>query len=462
MSLPLSPCPPTRRNSYLLRCYFTSVASNQTVLGSISATSMIPPRPLKWKNHVTSQSPTLQLTRPLKDTGLEPRLPPELCDRIIDHLHDDQHALGMCCLTSRSWVPASRFHRFHKVYLTPVDAGSFLRLLQSAPPIAHYVKRLVVCIFPLHIRNLQSPVKSHLLVLKHIMLQLHQVTTLGVPDLIVLPEIISMLSTLAPSVKEIDFGELRIPNAEYLSRMLSSFSKLERIRISDRTAFTGLRAFHSVTPFQLPTSLHCVQLSLPSKGHALYVVRWLVSHSQFQLLRELSLFAYVVVSGTALVALFRALGPSLESLNLMLPRKTSMKDLTFELSRCTNLHTITFTGFPVCRCEFGVHCEHSMTHVPVWASAFLSKVKTSSIRIIVFRLSLRSAVDLRDLSWIEDVILPLSNPEFIELQTVTFQLVGGECTRIFRGFVKREMPDLLERGILSIQDVLPGKSTYTS
>jgi hypothetical protein len=42
-----------------------------------------------------------------------PRLPPELVDGIVDHLHADRFALARCALVCKSWVTASRYHRFH-------------------------------------------------------------------------------------------------------------------------------------------------------------------------------------------------------------------------------------------------------------------------------------------------------------------------------------------------------------
>ncbi|KAJ7259785.1 hypothetical protein C8J57DRAFT_1515151 [Mycena rebaudengoi] len=39
-------------------------------------------------------------------------LPPELVDKIIDHLATDRNSLRICCLIARSWVPRSRFNLF--------------------------------------------------------------------------------------------------------------------------------------------------------------------------------------------------------------------------------------------------------------------------------------------------------------------------------------------------------------
>ncbi|KAI3607018.1 hypothetical protein WG66_007874 [Moniliophthora roreri] len=41
-------------------------------------------------------------------TATDPRLPPELCDRIIDQYQDDKRALSACSLVCKSWLPRSR------------------------------------------------------------------------------------------------------------------------------------------------------------------------------------------------------------------------------------------------------------------------------------------------------------------------------------------------------------------
>ncbi|KAF9642570.1 hypothetical protein BDM02DRAFT_3105483, partial [Thelephora ganbajun] len=42
----------------------------------------------------------------------DPHLPPEVCDYIVDLLHNKPDTLGWCCLVSRSWIPRTRKHLF--------------------------------------------------------------------------------------------------------------------------------------------------------------------------------------------------------------------------------------------------------------------------------------------------------------------------------------------------------------
>ncbi len=58
-------------------------------------------------------------------------LPTELCNLIIDHLHDSKPSLLVCSLVCRAWVPECRFHLFHKVRLDRDKANPFFQLFES-------------------------------------------------------------------------------------------------------------------------------------------------------------------------------------------------------------------------------------------------------------------------------------------------------------------------------------------
>ncbi|KAF5378513.1 hypothetical protein D9615_007150 [Tricholomella constricta] len=45
------------------------------------------------------------------------RLPHELIDWIIDHLHDDRAALSACCFVCKAWLASSRYHLFKDICL---------------------------------------------------------------------------------------------------------------------------------------------------------------------------------------------------------------------------------------------------------------------------------------------------------------------------------------------------------
>ncbi|EKM56550.1 uncharacterized protein PHACADRAFT_253742 [Phanerochaete carnosa HHB-10118-sp] len=72
------------------------------------------------------------------------RLPPELCDMVIDHLHDDKTSLALCSLVSASWLRSARYHLFDSIYIyceKEADAfQKFLDYLRSTPSVCAYIK----------------------------------------------------------------------------------------------------------------------------------------------------------------------------------------------------------------------------------------------------------------------------------------------------------------------------------
>ncbi|KAK0188461.1 hypothetical protein F5146DRAFT_1055347 [Armillaria mellea] len=58
-------------------------------------------------------------------------LPVELCNLILDHLHDSKPSLFACSLVCRAWIPECRFHLFHNLRLCRDTAGTFFQLFES-------------------------------------------------------------------------------------------------------------------------------------------------------------------------------------------------------------------------------------------------------------------------------------------------------------------------------------------
>ncbi|RDX43685.1 hypothetical protein OH76DRAFT_1299475, partial [Lentinus brumalis] len=56
-------------------------------------------------------------------------LPPELTDRVIDHLHDDPTSLAACSLVCSAWLPAARLHHFREVTVVCGNVHAFHGLI---------------------------------------------------------------------------------------------------------------------------------------------------------------------------------------------------------------------------------------------------------------------------------------------------------------------------------------------
>ncbi|EIW63110.1 uncharacterized protein TRAVEDRAFT_56256 [Trametes versicolor FP-101664 SS1] len=72
------------------------------------------------------------------------QLPPELIDRILDHLHRDRRALAACALASHVMLPTSRYHRFRDLTLHLRQVSTLMSLIDSAPNLALAINSVCV------------------------------------------------------------------------------------------------------------------------------------------------------------------------------------------------------------------------------------------------------------------------------------------------------------------------------
>jgi hypothetical protein len=85
--------------------------------------------------------------------------PPELVERILDHLHDDAKSLQSCATVHRTWTNACRIHLFHTISIDqdPTRFGGLaegrgsgpwqklLELLSGSPHLRPFVRMLYLC-----------------------------------------------------------------------------------------------------------------------------------------------------------------------------------------------------------------------------------------------------------------------------------------------------------------------------
>ena len=102
------------------------------------------------------------LTAPLSYLHPFPgRIPPEICDEIIDELRDDTWSLRACALTCHDWHFRSRIHLFRNVhisesFLKQTDFDEFCSCLTSHPSLAPLVQSIVIYGNPLSMNFLRQ------------------------------------------------------------------------------------------------------------------------------------------------------------------------------------------------------------------------------------------------------------------------------------------------------------------
>ncbi|KAJ6517210.1 hypothetical protein C8R47DRAFT_249819 [Mycena vitilis] len=88
-------------------------------------------------------------------------MPPELADRIIDFLWDNQSDLHACSLVCRQWLPSSRHHLFGWVKVRPTV--EFLTLLQSPTNLVpNNARKLDFGLWPAQMDSVTSQILHHL------------------------------------------------------------------------------------------------------------------------------------------------------------------------------------------------------------------------------------------------------------------------------------------------------------
>ena len=76
-----------------------------------------------------------------------PRVPPELCDHIIDYLRDEPQALSACALACKTFLPRTRYIRFQNVTISATGLRKLkasLDIVDRTPGIASLVQGLTV------------------------------------------------------------------------------------------------------------------------------------------------------------------------------------------------------------------------------------------------------------------------------------------------------------------------------
>jgi hypothetical protein len=72
----------------------------------------------------------------------------EVVDMIIDHLHDHKHDLQSCALVAHAWLPASRFHLFRSIELSPKrrtcprHCDKLYAVIQRSPHLVKMIREL--------------------------------------------------------------------------------------------------------------------------------------------------------------------------------------------------------------------------------------------------------------------------------------------------------------------------------
>lgn len=270
------------------------------------------------------------------------RLPQELVDHIIDHLHDDQLTLTNCARVSQAWLPTSRHHLFAKICLkatsphngpaVPQERCKRLHaVLTRSPEIIYNIRELEICEGSPHHHHDHHPEFSSttwittertLTALFKMLTHLQRLDFSATSTLywkLLPPTFQSALWTLLslPTLTYIRLHSWVFPDISSLTSILACCHNLNAFALSSTTIFNerDLQFDHTSLKDQVhPTRLEVLTLDYVTVGYLEY---WLLGpHSLVDItsLRELRVAHFQ--NATAIEKLLMTVGGSLEHFHL--------------------------------------------------------------------------------------------------------------------------------------------------
>jgi len=159
-----------------------------------------------------------------------PRLPAELLDYIVDHLHDTEDALRNCCLVSKSWIPRTRKHLFAEVrFGGPGDLDAWEETFPSTSP-GRYTKTLTID-QPDAVMAADAQIGGWIESFSHVVhLELGRSGLILVDDKLAI--FLVPLQGLSPFVKSLDIDCFALPSSPIFD-LIISFPLLEDLTLAN-------------------------------------------------------------------------------------------------------------------------------------------------------------------------------------------------------------------------------------
>lgn len=259
------------------------------------------------------------------------RLPPELCDQIIDNAWDDRETLKACCLTCKDWVPSSRYHLFRIVRLhSAKDCTEFHNLISASPSIAYYVREFTIsaeyCGYDSQGRAVEDD--GWVDGVAGVVNKLSRVSTLALSRLRwgkLSLEAREALLKLGRGVKTLLLFEVTFTDARDMLEFLSAFFVLTELYLhavnwgEDTRSFQGSRSQGII---RIPNSEGKMQLTylfLDTTSSPTIVTEWILNHPTENCLRTIQLCWRDFENTRLLGDLLSASGTSLEELHIDFP-----------------------------------------------------------------------------------------------------------------------------------------------
>jgi hypothetical protein len=229
------------------------------------------------------------------------RLPPELVDIIIDHLHNDKRSLAACSLVCKEWRSSARYHLFANLTLNPTKVRD-PEFLMSAPKVIPFIHHLHLDYRSLGYPGSWNQAFPSLVGFDSIKSLALTFSSWSPLDL----EARSALVRQFPNIVRLQLNRLLANQFSEFADFVCNFDRLETL-IADAPEWAIIDS--PPTTLNLPRNLHALALGSCEKD---VVLEWLVSFNDAAAFRRIYL---TTLRGSAiqdLSKLLRAVGPCLE------------------------------------------------------------------------------------------------------------------------------------------------------
>ncbi|KDR72589.1 hypothetical protein GALMADRAFT_126194 [Galerina marginata CBS 339.88] len=384
--------------------------------------------------------------------GLASRLAPEICDLILDNIHDSKEDLSNCSVVCKSWLPASRYHLFGEVHFRPDLAQLISSSTHAATTIAPYIRKVTIQGNLIVQEKKDSVLKSILRLPKLTSLRVEKFAWVGFQ----VPVALAADARQSVRLLKLELRSVHFPSFEILAEFLDLFSALQELSL-DNVSWDRLGcilAEGSVrNPVLKPSSLTKLHVT---SCHNVAVLNWLqyglISdvvtdgdtkyHRLFPRLVVLSLPDILPGEAKTLGVLLSTLGETLEHLDAGILVSDS-KNLDIEgfsnaLSvssnsnlKSINIHQITLFQFPTAQ-----QLSPAIDSQYAWLLSFMSTIRSTHFQSAGFHVWLSEESQLDSFPWFDlsDILLDIG------VTRIQFRISGiGRDTELVEAWFTRRL-----------------------
>ncbi|KAF8157010.1 hypothetical protein B0H34DRAFT_711615 [Crassisporium funariophilum] len=380
------------------------------------------------------------------------RFAPELCDRILDNLHDSKRDLSVCSTVCRSWLPTCRYHLFAEVAYQPDFAQLLYTSTHAAETIAPHIRKIIFKGPLSQYTDKNVLYRSFLHLNRLTKLYLERISWESMDPLTLTPFTAPKLAT-ASNLAVLDLKYIHFPSFAVLAEFLDSFLALQELSVESVTwDCIGSISAGSASPVAAilpPSSLKKLHIAF---CHNRVVLNWLrygvtsdivqddkAPQRLFPRLAALSLPDILPGDAEIVGAFLVALGECLECLEVgFLLNEHAGRDsdaISDAINLAPNSHVkhislqgINLFQFPSRTMTRASSSHSSMLSSPpyAWVSSILSTAQSADLQDITLHIWFSAETQLDMINWttLSQVINDLKIPQ------ICFNVSGLETDRV--------------------------------